>query len=49
MGYLLGEIGFAICDQAGCSGFDQFAALHQHFHLISDNAKCILLPATASS
>lgn len=42
-GYLLGEIGFAICDQAGCSGFDQFAALHQHFHLISDNAKCILL------
>lgn len=42
-GYLLGEIGFAICDQAGCSGFDQFAALHQHFHLINDNAKCILL------
>lgn len=42
-GYLLGEIGFAICDRVGCSGFDQFAALHQHFPLISDSAKCILL------
>ena len=42
-GYLLGEIGFVICDQKGCSGFEQFAALHQHFLLLSEKAQSILL------
>ncbi len=42
-GYLLGEIGFVICDQQGCSGFEQFAALHQHFLLLSEKAQSILL------
>ena len=42
-GYLLGEIGFVICDQPSCSGFEQFAALHQHFLLVSEKAQSILL------
>jgi AP-2 complex subunit alpha len=33
--YLLGEIGVSICDRRGRSGYDQFAALHQHFALES--------------
>jgi AP-2 complex subunit alpha len=41
--YLLGEIGFFICDKPGCSGFEQFAALHQHFELISSPSKSLLL------
>eukprot|EP00605_Chrysophyceae_sp_TOSAG23-4_P002772 GSChrysophyteH1.ASY1.ANO1.3056.1 assembled CDS len=41
--YLLGEIGFFICDKDGCSGFEQFAALHQHFDLISPTSKSLLL------
>ncbi len=41
--YLLGEIGFFICDKDGCSGFEQFAALHQHFDLISATSKSLLL------
>jgi len=42
-GYLLGEVGFTICDKPGCSGFEQFAALHQHFELVAPPAKSILL------
>eukprot|EP00606_Chrysophyceae_sp_TOSAG23-5_P000521 GSChrysophyteH2.ASY1.ANO1.268.1 assembled CDS len=41
--YLLGEIGFFICDKPGCSGFEQFAALHQHFELITAPSKSLLL------
>ena len=41
--YLLGEVGFTICDKPGCSGFEQFAALHQHFELVSPAAKSIML------
>lgn len=41
--YLLGEVGFTICDKPGCSGFEQFAALHQHFELATSPSKSILL------
>jgi AP-2 complex subunit alpha len=41
--YLLGEIGVNICDRPGMSGYDQFAALHQHFLLASSRSQAILL------
>jgi AP-2 complex subunit alpha len=41
--YLLGEIGVNICDKPGMSGYDQFAALHQHFLLASQRSQAILL------
>jgi len=42
-GYLLGEIGVNVCERPGMSGYDQFAALHQHFPLISFKVQAILL------
>lgn len=42
-GYLLGEIGVNICDKPGMTGYDQFAALHQHFPNVSLKVQSILL------
>jgi len=41
--YLLGEVGFNICAKPGMSGYDQFAALHQHFPLCNAKVQGILL------
>lgn len=41
--YLLGEVGVNICEKPGMSGYDQFAALHQHFHRCSVPTMAILL------
>ena len=42
-GYLLGEFGVNICEKEGMSGYEQFAALQQHFHLMSPKVAAILL------
>lgn len=42
-GYLLGEIGVNICEKVGMSGYEQFAALHQHFMLSSLKTQALLL------
>ena len=44
-GYLLGEIGVNICEKPEMSGYEQFAALHQHFHLATVKTQTILLTA----
>lgn len=31
-GYILGEFGVTICEEPNASGYEQFSALHQHFH-----------------
>lgn len=41
--YMLGEIGVLICDRRGRSGYDQFAALHQHFLLVEPPVQAIIL------
>lgn len=41
-GYLLGEIGVNICENPGMTGYDQFAALHQHFANASPKVQCLL-------
>ena len=41
--YILGEFGFNICEKSGMTGYDQFAALHQHFALCSLKVQQILL------
>lgn len=41
--YLLGEIGVNICDRPSMTGYDQFAALHQHFPKVSGKVQSILL------
>ncbi len=41
--YLLGEIGVNICEKEGMTGYDQFAALHQHFANASPRVQAILL------
>ncbi len=43
--YMLGEIGVNICEKPGMSGYDQFAALHQHFANVSVKTQCVLLTA----
>ena len=42
-GYILGEFGLNICEKEGMSGYDQFAALHQHFHRCSVKVCALLL------
>jgi AP-2 complex subunit alpha len=42
-GYLLGEIGINICEKPDMSGYEQFAALHQHFQLSSLKTQSVLL------
>lgn len=42
-GYLLGEVGVNICEKLGMGGYDQFAALHQHYHRCSSKTQAILL------
>jgi AP-2 complex subunit alpha len=42
-GYILGEFGVNICEKEGMSGYDQFAALHQHFHRCSIKVCALLL------
>jgi len=42
-GYLLGEIGVNICERPNMTGYDQFAALNQHFANVSNKVKAILL------
>lgn len=42
-GYILGEFGMNICERPGMSGYDQFAALQQHFPAASLKVKAILL------
>lgn len=44
-GYLLGEIGVDICEQPGSTGYDQFAALHQHYANATTKVQGILLTA----
>lgn len=46
-GYLLGEIGVNICENPGMTGYDQFAALHQHFANVSPKVRCILMTTYA--
>jgi len=46
-GYILGEIGVNICEQPGKSGYDQFAALHQHFNRVSAKSQALLLTCYA--
>jgi AP-2 complex subunit alpha len=41
--YILGEFGVNICEKPGCTGYDQFVALHHHFPALSVNTKSILL------
>lgn len=41
--YLLGEIGVNICEKPEMSGYEQFAGLHQHFHLATVKTQTILL------
>ena len=40
---MLGEIGENICDKPGSSGYDQFAALNQHFANVSESVQGLLL------
>lgn len=42
-GYLLGEFGVNICEKEGMSGYEQFAALQQHFSRVSVKVSSILL------
>ena len=42
-GYILGEFGVNICEKEGMSGYEQFAALHQHFHRCSVKVCALLL------
>jgi len=42
-GYLLGEFGVNICEKEGMSGYEQFAALQQHFNRVSVKVSAILL------
>lgn len=46
-GYLLGEIGVNICENPNMTGYDQFAALHQHFANSSAKTRCILMTTYA--
>jgi AP-2 complex subunit alpha len=41
--YMLGEIGVNICEKPHMSGYEQFAALHQHFTFSSVKTQSILL------
>lgn len=41
-GYLLGEIGVNICERPAASGYEQFAALHQHFALMSPKTQALM-------
>ena len=41
--YLLGEIGINICEKPEMSGYEQFVALHSHFHISSVKTQAILL------
>ena len=45
--YILGEFGVNICERDGMSGYDQLAALHQHFALCSLKVQQILLTTYA--
>lgn len=45
--YILGEFGVNICERDGMTGYDQFAALHQHFALCSLKVQQILLTTYA--
>ena len=42
-GYLLGEFGVNVCEKEGMSGYEQFAALQQHFNRVSLKVSSILL------
>jgi AP-2 complex subunit alpha len=42
-GYLLGEFGVNVCEKEGMSGYEQFAALQQHFTRVSPKVKSLLL------
>lgn len=42
-GYLLGEFGVNVCEKEGMSGYEQFAALQQHFNRVSPKVSSILL------
>jgi hypothetical protein len=46
-GYVLGEFGVNICEKAGMSGYDQFAALQQHFANSSLKTEALLLTTYA--
>ena len=46
-GYILGEYGLNICENAGMGGYDQFAALHQHFADCSPKTQAVLLTTYA--
>ena len=45
--YILGEFGINICEKDGMTGYDQFAALHQHFSICSLKVQQILLTTYA--
>ena len=45
--YILGEFGVNICEKPGMSGYDQFAALHQHFAACNIKTQAILLTTYA--
>lgn len=42
-GYILGEFGINICDKPDMGGYEQYVALHQHYHRIGVRSKAILL------
>lgn len=46
-GYVLGEYGMNICENPGMGGYDQFAALHQHYASCSPKTQAVLLTTYA--
>jgi AP-2 complex subunit alpha len=46
-GYILGEYGMNICENPGMGGYDQFAALHQHYSSCSPKTQAVLLTTYA--
>lgn len=43
--YVLGEFGMNICEKTGMTGYEQYAAIHQHFPTVSVKTRGLMLTA----